>query len=242
MSSDEPTGGLDGVKSVLRQYEQGSNWVERRDAADALTLTAREIILALRRGAEDKDPDVSHASRKALETLKSDQEADPAQVETEIAATRRTLRIGRNIVQESATDVPTPEDIKGWLLEFAESKKTQLKGERDKFTVTLQLRQGRTQKVYIDIDERDSSGEPIILLYTVCGPPRPEVYAKALQSNARLSHSAFALLKQGKQERLILVNRRRQRGLTSETLAKDLLYLAKKGDEAETQLHEKDVF
>ena len=242
MSSPESTGTPDGVDSVLHQYEHGSNWVERRDAADALTLTAREIISALRRGAEDKDPDVSHASRKALETLKSDQEADPAQVKTDIDAMRRTLRIEHGTGQESATDVSTPDDIRGWLLEFAESKKAQLEGERDKFTVTLQLQQGRTQKVYIDIDERDSSGEPLILLYTVCGPPRPEVYAKALQSNARLSHSAFALLKQGKQERLILVNRRRQRGLTSETLASDLLYLAKKGDQAETQLHEKDVF
>lgn len=248
MPPENLTATLHGVEAALRQFETGSNWIERRDAIDVLGLCAREIGHALRAGAADSDPDVAHAASQLLLALKKDLTGSAEAAAIEIAAQRRAVQGALDSEPDEAREsasgqgagaAPSPAEIRRWLTELAEVHKAKVVGEGELLTVKFPLQGGRSQKVYVDLDEQDSAGEPLVLLYTVCGEPRPEVYPRALLANARLSHAAFALLRRAENERLIMVCRRRLAGLRQPAFASNMLYIAKKGDEAQAQLEAK---
>lgn len=232
------------LQGYIRKLEGGSNWVERRDAANSITFIARTALHALRTASEDSDPDVSHAAKAAVETLQADFKAGLAELETQLAGVRRTLRMDKssssaNSAPDSAAAAspePTRDEIHGWLVEYAETNKGILEGKEGKFTLEIPLLEGRSQKVFIDATRKDSQGNATALIYTICGKATEKLYSAALRSNASLSHAAFALLGKGKDQKLILASRHRLLGLGERVLTENILYVAKKGDKAESQL------
>lgn len=241
---------FDAVESGIAQFKEGENWVKRRDAADVLGLGARDILLALRRGSTDADPDVALVSKQIVEAIKHDLGADLSSIELELASQRRTLGIHQtDSVSSSApsggdrsTDGASPQTIRKWLTALAEREKGTVEGEGARLAIQIPLQAGRSQKVFIETGQKDSSGEDVIVLYTLCGAPEAKMYGSALESNARLSHAAFALLKRGEEQTLILVSRRRLAGLSQSAFETDLLYIARKGDQAEGQLQAGDKY
>jgi hypothetical protein len=236
---------LEAIDAAIEQFDKGENWIKRRDAADVLSLAMREIVLAAHRGATDEDPDVSMACKQMLQTLQQDLTADPNRIGPEVAAQRRTLSIHHVAAAGtpgSAAQSPdaTPEDVREWLDHLAREAGTKVETDGGRLMIALPLKGGRTQRVIIDMAQSDAAEEAKILVYTLCGPAEPGVYQRALESNAKLSHAAFALLTRGDKMMLILVSRRRLSGLTRETFISDIRYIARKGDQAEEQLHPHD--
>lgn len=233
---------LEGVAGAIRQFEQGSTWIERRDAADALALAAREILLAVRGGAIDADPDVSHACKQALAHIQSDLTSDLAGLEAELAQKKRTFALEREAARPSADAGPTASDIQKWLKQVAAANRGEIETSGGHATITLAMAGGRHQKVHVDLEQTDSGGQRLVFMYTLCGATPASSYGKALESNASLSHAAFAILKQGEKETLILVCRRPMADMTERALANSLLYLANKGDRVESQLRSDDQY
>lgn len=230
------------------------NWIERGDAAKSLALIARESIHALRKASGDSDQDVSSAAKKALDALEKDSVGAAEQIDRVLADARRQHEkeigwrgdTGSDEAPESATPPPAQADppdsalVQKWLERFAKESGSRIQQSEDRIGMEISLAEGRTQKVFVDLNKTDSSKKPVILIYTVCGPANENVYKKALQSNAKLSHAAFALLDRKGETTLIMVSRRRLDGLNADTLADDVLYVARKGDDAEKQLHGED--
>lgn len=232
------------LQGYVRKLEGGANWVERRDAANSITFIARSALYALRTASGDSDPDVSHAAKAGVETLQGDFKAGLAVLETQLAGVRRTLRMDKSTggadsaphSPAAASLEPTSDEIHGWLVDYAEANKGVLQGKEGKFTLEILLLEGRTQKIFIDATRKDSQGNATILIYTICGPATKKLYSAALRSNASLSHAAFALLGKGEDQKLILASRHRLAGLGERVLTENILYVAKKGDKAESQL------
>ncbi len=241
--TSEPPGPAPGpLERLLQALKGGGSWVERRDAADALTLALREGILALRGAAGDPDPDVAHACEGALAAVREALKLDLERLSAAVQTHRRTQAApaGTASAESAPVSAATPAEIEGWIEALARTEGAELRREAGRLSLRLSLPGQRAQTVFIDLNQTDSAGEPLALLYTLCGPPEEWLLTRALELNARLSHAAFALLKRDERRMFILVSRRRRAGLTPEELAKDLRYLASVGDQAEAQLHGAD--
>lgn len=238
----------------IQMLGSDGNWIERGDAAKSLSLIAREATHALRKASTDSDQDVSSAAKKALELLEKDSVGNAEEVDRQLADSRRQHQkeigwrgdtgsdedSGSAATPSSEAEPPDPAQVQKWLESFAEETGSKIQQSEDRIGLEISLAEGRRQKVFVDLDKKDSSKNPVILIYTVCGPANENVYKKALQSNAKLSHAAFALLDSKGKTTLIMVSRRRLDGLNAGSLADDVLYVARKGDDAEKQLHGED--
>lgn len=244
------------TEALIGRLNGGANWVERRDAATALTLMARLAQLALRRAAGDADPDVAHECKKSVAAIEADLKESPAAVEAELEAALRAWRADRGASSWStaAADMPaaavaggagpaagaTASELKQWLREIAARQGGELRETEGQWALDFRLGEMRRQTVFIDPGRRDSAGQPVAVMYTLCGPAEPRVFAASLQANAQLSHAAFATVGEGDHRRLVLISRRRMAELTRQNVAETLEYLAKKGDRAESQLQAED--
>lgn len=249
----EQLSATDTTEAFIRQLAGGRNWVERRDGAAALAMMAREAVLALRKAAQDKDPDVAHECRKSVETIAGDLTATLPELEMEIAAALRAYHADRGARSPAAAPggaaaagapgggEPTAEAIGAWLGEIVVKHGGQASQTEGKWLLELGVGRGRTQKLFVEADKTDSNGRGVIVVYTICGPAEAKVLRAALKSNMQLSHAAFGLMAQGEGHLLALQSRRRRAGLTREGLEEDLLYVARKGDQAEAQLQGADV-
>lgn len=258
---------LDGTQiteALVRRVETGSNWVERRDAATALTMMVREGLLALRKTAEDRDPDVAHECRKAVDTVQNDLKGALQDIEQELGQALRAYRadlagsqpgdpdaIAEGESPEAGGEKESParvwshqatrDDLERWVRQIADSRRGDLREAEGQWKLEFALEGERRQTVFIDPSRKDSAGQDVAVMYTLCGPAEPQVYAKALKTNMQLSHAAFGIVDQKDSTLLALISRRRIGELTRDSLEETLVYLAKKGDRAESQLHADDA-
>lgn len=247
----EPLDGTEITEVLIGQMTGGANWVERRDAATTLTLIVRRALLALREMAEDKDPDVAHECKKAVGSIASDLTASTANLETELAGAMRTYRADRGSSsagltsrREAGPAVSAPGatrlDLEGWLRAIAKEQGGAIREAEGQWAVEFRVSDERRQTIFIDPERKDSTGQPVAVMYTLCGPAEPKVFGASLQANAQLSHAAFATIGEGEKRRLVLISRRRMSELTRSGVAETLEYLANKGDRAESQLQRQD--
>lgn len=248
MSAAEDEAAVDSIDRLCERIQGGGTWIERRDTADALTLAARRVILSMRGGSIDPDPDVAHACAKAIGLFEADLKDTLGTVQQEVDAHERAFRMrtqasgstGATTTQERTTVVPsvaTRDEAAKWLQDLAVEDKAELSGSGVRFSIRLPVGEGRSQTVYIELDQADKAGEPMILIFTRCGIAEPRMFAKSLQINARLSHASFAMFKIEDKDEIILMARRRLNILTRQALHGDIRYIAGKGDKVEAQLH-----
>ena len=248
MSSEgESNNVFDGLSMALRKFREKTASKERRAWADALTLFGREVILALRQGEADTDTKVSDACKDSIKLLKKHFRGDLRRIEEDIASERWSLQFQSEDSSDGDDSGPAEEEtsiaeVREWLIGAAKSRNGVVKGSEEKLVIALPLKGGRSQKVFADLGETDSTGESTMLMYTLCGPPHPELYAKLLKYNSHLSRAAFALIRRDGKEMIILLCRRRISGLTPSSVAINLAYIARKGDQIEEKLGFEDKY
>ena len=71
------------------------------------------------------------------------------------------------------------------------------------FAVTVELKEGRVQTVYVTPIKR-KDGIRLLRVYSYCGEPSPDVVQWVMGSNAKLIYCAFAVKQVDGQERLML--------------------------------------
>jgi len=108
--------------------------------------------------------------------------------------------------------------------------------------VTVSLADGRKQSVWIDFDQTDGDGEPIVQLCTACGPARSEHYEWALKLNMSIPYGAIGVASLDDSYCFALVDAYARATVDPEEIAKSLVCLAAQGDAIEKALTEGDQY
>jgi len=108
------------------------------------------------------------------------------------------------------------------------------------YVLTVPLERNRRQRVTISFSAHDFEDEPLVVVYTECGPAEPRNYEWALRQNLRMSFGAIALRDRGGQPTFVMVNTHIRSTLDVEELRKSVLLLARKGDKLEEALTKAD--
>jgi len=166
--------------AVAELADARAGWVHRRDAAEALGRAAGQALTALRAHEDDADVDVRAIVQKVLG------QASAAMVGIEPRAQEEdSLSLGELV---KACEKP--------------GQRTVAQKDGD-FVVTVQLKQGRHQDVYVSPFKRKDGAE-LIRVFTYCGAESEEALEWALEANMKLSHCALALTHDEDNRRFVL--------------------------------------
>ena len=108
------------------------------------------------------------------------------------------------------------------------------------YVLTVRLEASRRQRVTVSFTAQDFEDEPLVVVYTECGPAAPKNYEWALRQNLRMSFGAIALRDRGGQPTFVMVNTHHRATLDVDELRKSVLLLAAKGDKLEEALTKAD--
>ena len=188
-----------------------AGWVNRRDAADHLGEAAERALTALQSHRQEPDVDVRMAVEKAIQ------------------------RVGGSLTgakSEAAQRLCALQDLANAC---AKPGQRTVKAHGDGYEIEVLLKGGRRQKVYLMSHSR-KDGARLVRVYTHCGKPKPESLKWALQTNTKLTHGALALLGDGDEERLVLVDSYLMDEATPETIKRSVKETAFYGDWIESKL------
>lgn len=104
------------------------------------------------------------------------------------------------------------------------------------YTVTVDLPGGRSQRVQCIFQPLQAKGTPLVLIYTGCGPSKPELYEAALKLNAKLPFGAVGLREVGGDLLFVMVNSFIRETVSVKDIKKSVSRLAKEADALEKQL------
>ena len=108
------------------------------------------------------------------------------------------------------------------------------------FALDVPLDAGRHQRVTVSFTAKDFEGEPLVVVYTECGPASPRNYEWALRQNLRMSFGAIAIRDRGDQPIFVMVDTHLRDTVTPHDIHKSVFLLAQKGDALEEALTKTD--
>lgn len=94
----------------------------------------------------------------------------------------------------------------------------------------------RTQRVEVIYENADDEGDPLILVYTLCGPAREHNLRWALRCNLRLPFGKIALRRVGDHDEFVFVHTLLESHTQAAELRKAVKQAAERGDWIETVL------
>jgi len=97
-----------------------------------------------------------------------------------------------------------------------------------RYAVEAPLPGGGTRAVTVAFGGRDHEGSPIVVVYAVCGPARPEQYEAALRMNLRMPYGALALRDFDDRPHFVTFNTILRKALTPVELRKSVLTIAER--------------
>ncbi len=208
-------------KAIATLAKQDAGWVFRRDSVEALSEAASRALRALKAYADESDVDVQRAVAAAL-----------AKASTALAG---IVPDAQSAVKEAA---PSLEAL-AYACEKAGKRSVESSG--DGYAITVQLKNDRTQTVYLKPFVR-KDGLQLIRVYTFCGTVDEETLMWALRTNLKLAQCACAMMKKEDEEQLVLINSY----LASEVTVTEIRVAVKEighyGDWIEKRHSEEDVF
>ena len=193
----------------------------RRDAASALgQIGDPSATSALTAALDDSSYSVKNEAKRALTKVK----AHKPKVKGAPYKPGKTLVDVQGLMREAlaGTDI-----------------KRAKKGLR--YSLTVPLPGGRSQKVAVTFDGKDIDGSSLITIHSLCGPADPEMYRHALKMNAKLPYGAISVAKAMGKEHFVLMNTQLARTAQPLEVRKSVLAVAQKADEIEQQLTGEDV-
>ncbi|RJP67407.1 MAG: HEAT repeat domain-containing protein [Candidatus Abyssobacteria bacterium SURF_17] len=113
---------------------------------------------------------------------------------------------------------------------------------RSGFLLRVPVAEGRHQKVRLKFDSTDEDGSPLIQLFTVIGPAKPEHYRWALKLNPSFSYGAIGLVSIDEKEFFAIMNTLLEENVDPRALEKSVWTIARKGDALEQKLIQKDLW
>jgi hypothetical protein len=146
----------------------------------------------------------------------------------------------------SAADTGTPEfqsrEVLSVLIrDFTECTKITYTEAEDGFELSIPLPGDRKQKVFITADRRDSDGEELFQIFTICAEANPALYAFALKLNMEIDYGALAIKEIYGKDHLVIVDTQLVRTAQPVEIEKSVITLAEVGDDIEQILTGEDL-
>jgi len=104
----------------------------------------------------------------------------------------------------------------------------------------LPLAGGRTQKVAVIFGRTDHEGQPLVTIYSECGPADPKLYEAVLRKNLTIPSGAFAVRDIDGRPNLVMVANRVAAAVTPRILARCIENIAARSDRLEKGLAGED--
>lgn len=133
------------------------------------------------------------------------------------------------------------DNLKILLSEFTNNTKIECKETDEGFELTVPQPGDRKQKVYITTDRRDSDGEDIYQIFTICTESDARLFEFALRANLEIDYGALAIKEIFGTDYLVLVNTQLVKSAQAVELEKSVLTLAEIGDDIEQIVTGKDI-
>ena len=221
-------GNLGNAKAVSRLAGllKHSDSETRRKAVIALgEIGHRSAAAALKATLEDSSFGVRSAAERALEKLEP---AASTAEETPLAA-------------EQPAKSEQVLDARALMKEALAGAKIKATRRGSRYSLTVPLSSGRTQKVVVAFGEsKDEEGLQLITIHSVCAPADPRLYKRALEMNLKLPYGAIAIAELKKRNYFVLVDT--QLALTAQALEirRSVISVARRADAIEKQLTGQD--
>ncbi len=113
-------------------------------------------------------------------------------------------------------------------------------GSDKTYQFKLSLPSGREQKVAVFFGREDDQGEPIVIVYSECGPAEPKYYEAILRKNLTIPEGAFAIRDIDGKPNFVLVDTMLATHATPANLAKRIENIAARADAVEKTLTQED--
>ena len=126
------------------------------------------------------------------------------------------------------------------LREALENLEVQVEGSGDHFEVLVRLRNGRSQKVYIESTTAHCIAERIVKIYSVCGPVNESFCRRALELNSVIPHGSIAIESVAARPHFIMGNTYPRATCDPEEIRHSLSTIASHADEIERFLTARD--
>jgi len=152
---------------------------------------------------------------------------------------RRWRSGGSDTPIEQKTAILSDDDL---LAEAARDLPIVVDGGEQRYTATVSLAGGRSQRVWIDFSRKDPEGRPIVQLATPCGVSDPARYEWALKLNMSIPYGAVALALLGKSLCFAMVDTHLRATVDPQDIATSVMTLARQGDSIEKALASEDRY
>ncbi|NUQ62570.1 MAG: HEAT repeat domain-containing protein [Pirellulales bacterium] len=113
-------------------------------------------------------------------------------------------------------------------------------GSGKTYQFKLSLPNDREQKVTIFFGREDNQGEPIVVVYSECGPAEAKYYEAVLRKNLTIPAGAFAIRDIDGKPNFVLVDTVLAALVTPSVLAKRIEHIAARADAVEKSLTQED--
>ena len=109
------------------------------------------------------------------------------------------------------------------------------------FKVNIPLPDNRKQKVFVTTGRRDSDGEEIFQIFTICVKADPSLYEFALRMNMEIDYGALAIHEFYGEDYLVMVDTQLVKSAQPIEIEKSIVALAEIGDDIERILTGEDI-
>jgi hypothetical protein len=147
-----------------------------RDLASLIEQHTASAVPALGELVPDLAPEIADLVQRCLAKAPQDRPRDGDELHHQLQQILLRLRDLKSLVAEAGCTC-------GW----------QQQDDDRRIALTVALPGGRRQRVFIEERCDGPGAEPIIRLYSVCGPADERCYRGALELNARIAHGSLAL-------------------------------------------------
>lgn len=208
-------------KAIADLNNPRAGWVTRRDAAQTLGQFAQHALHTLKERRNEPDVDVRKAVRDALEQVKRPPDGRP---------------------QAAIPGVPlkTPDTLSDLVRACDKPNVRTVRPHDDGFQIEVRIGRERAQTVYV-MPQEDESGRRI-RVFTYCAGAESKTSAWALQANVKLAECAFAMWREGEEDRLVLLRNLAWENASPEGLKAIVKQVAYYGDWFEKKATGKDEF
>ncbi len=235
--------GDDAVPALIEALgapEENVRWAARSVLVSIESKAVTGALVGALDDADRKDEAARALAEITGETLGTDRQAWAHYLSTGAAPSSET---SESPAEKPAT-VPSPpsEQFSDEELVNAAIENSDVQAEhRGKGAIlTVPIEGGRQQRVTVSFAATDRDGEPLVVVYTECGPAEEKNYEWALRQNLRMAFGAVGIRNREDEPTFVMVNTHLRSTVTPEDLRRTVLLLARKGDRLEAALTESD--
>ncbi|RMF43557.1 MAG: SPFH domain-containing protein [Planctomycetota bacterium] len=102
------------------------------------------------------------------------------------------------------TGADAPGGVQATLRQLATANGWKIQPHDSTWQITVPIGTLRKQHVWVDFSKQDEAGHPLVAIWSSCGAADPRQALTLLRYNAQLIHGAFAVVRDGDADRLVL--------------------------------------